>query len=231
MRLLPLGLILALTLFAFGCANGAEDETVSSRNATTAPPLRYTTAQPLELSEWWTNGRALLRLRPEGGYDLYPGVNRYKRPSERGQWSKRSYVALEFEPYAVLNRAVERVQLDRDSEGEVVLLLRNLLPFVPIDAPPRVMEDELFGSWRGGDFLLTLDRSMRYHYRRLGTTSTTGGAAVSGHEGSWSIRGRERGISEIVLTPDAPGLEPILFKVIGGEEVAIEGAERLPTLR
>lgn len=208
-----------------GCAGGQDSrQPPPSTGRETDRPL-YSAAEPLALSTWWTNGRSLLHLRTEGGYELFPGLNRYEQPRERGQWTKRSYVALEFEPYAVHNRSVERITLDRDSKGGLVLLLRDDPPFVPIERPPQVMEDSLFGSWLSADYQLTLGRNMTYRYR-VRSHPALGSAALAGHEGSWSMRG----ISEIILQPAAPGLAPLVLHVTGGRDVTIEGAERLSDL-
>jgi hypothetical protein len=211
----------------FGLAlQSCESDQDSNERDRRSGSIHVAPIEAVVLSEWWTNGYSLLRLRPQGGYEVFAGGNRYEAPAERGRWTQRSHVALEFDPYAALHSRVERVQIDRDSEGGPVLILRDDRPFVPLDAPPLVLEDSLFGQWRADGFLLSLNRAMRYSLRRADGSGDVA-VAVAGHEGAWRIR---EGV-EVVLVPDAPGLEPVVLKLQGGDDITLAGAERVDTIR
>lgn len=178
-------------------------------------PLPFDPMHKYVLAEWWTNGEQLIHLQPNFGYRIFADENRYGVPVERGQWSRRTYAALEFEPYDVRREGAERVVIDRLDDETLVMVIRDLKPFVGVDEPPRVLEDELFGIWSNDQFRVALRSDMRYRFERVAALPP-GTAGLAGHDGRW-----EMSQETVILQPDARGLEPILIDVVVRDDALV----------
>lgn len=178
---------------ALGACEGAERE---------EPPLieRQLTLDPTnapELAEWWSNGFQLLRLEEDGSYEAWASTNRFHPPAERGRWVRQNYAAVVLRPYDRRGAEPERAQLRRAGDT-VVLLVRDLRPFVGLEGPPETLEDMLLGRWTGEGGVLELLESGRFEIRRDGTSGSP--AAVTRVTGSWRVEG-----TKLVLEPTGTG--------------------------
>ena len=191
-----------IVLVAIGCASG---ESKQSQDPV-ATPLPLDPTESYEIAEWWTNGKQLLQLSETGVYRLFPGINRYHRPLERGQWSKRNYAALWIEPYAELPRRPARVSI-RKVGGELQLDVRNLQPMSALDGPPDVIEDHLIGGWTGDIGSLLLQADLRYSLHRR-EVRTSGPASLASEEGGWEVQD-----DFLILQPDSRGMPSTVVRV------------------
>lgn len=188
-------------------------------------PLYFDPTEEYDLAEWWTNGNVLLNLRPNYTYAIYLDNNRYKEPVERGQWSQLSYAALQFEPYSLLNARVERIAIDKDSGGELVLVIPNVTPLAGVDRPPFVLEDLIVGSWIGDAFSINLRENLRYEFQRLRDVPL-GETARGAHDGSWELVE-----DTVILRPDPIALEPILIRTtLGDNQIVLKDLVRRSAL-
>lgn len=194
MRSALVTLIVAMMLS--GCASGERQK----REAKAAVPLAFDPTEKYQTPRWWTNGQELLHLGADGGYELYPGTNRYARPSETGRWWQQSYAALWLEPYAQYSSPRTRCSI-RKIDQDFVLEVRSLEPMLGIEVPPPVVEDRLIGSWRGPIGVLKLAGDLRYILSPQAGTSAP--AAVASQDGRWIVEAKT-----IVLRPDSPSIEP-----------------------
>ncbi len=197
-----------IVIVGAGCASDNKDR---------QDPLGVSTPLPLdptdtyEIAEWWTNGKQLIELNETGFYRLYDGINRYRKPVERGQWSRRNYAALWIEPYAELPSEPARIPI-RLVDGELELLVRNLQPMTALEVPPDVIEDHLIGSWSGDLGLLLLGADLRYSLIRNETRSS-GPAALASEQGGWQVRD-----DFLVLQPDSRGIRTTVVRVVVSDD-------------
>ena len=191
-------------IVAVGCESKSKQEEQDLLAVSTPLPLDPTDVP--ELTEWWTNGTQLLQLSESGVYRLYPGINRYHMPMERGQWTRRNYAALWIEPYAELPRQPARVSIRRVGD-ELQLDVRNLQPMSSLTVPPEVLEDRLIGNWTGDVGSLRLSADLRYSFSRQGPRRS-GPASLGREEGSWQVQD-----DFLILQPDSRGLRPTFVRV------------------
>jgi hypothetical protein len=176
-------------------------------------PLELDPTDQVALGRWWTSGARLLRLDEEGAYVLYPSLNRYRGPVERGRWLRRSYADLGFEPYDALRADSYRVTVAKD-HGVITLQVPGAGAMAPIDAPPRAPEDSVIGAWISSS--ATLDLRGDLHYELVATPSTAHAPArVVGHGGRWSMDG-----DRVRLEPDSPLVAPMSLGIERDGDVA-----------
>jgi hypothetical protein len=195
---------LLILLVAIGCASN--DQKQGQDPVAISTPLALDPTESYEIAEWWTNGKQLLQLSEIGVYRLYPGINQYHTPMERGQWSRRNYAALWIEPYAELPRQPARVPI-RKVAGELQLDVHSLQPMSALDGPPDVIEDHLIGGWTGDIGSLLLEANLRYvlHRRKV---RTSGPASLASEEGGWKVQD-----DFLILQPDSRGIRPTVVRV------------------
>lgn len=181
--------------------------------AMVSTPLALDPTHEVVLAEWWTNGDQLLHLGDDGAYALFEGINRYRDPQERGQWSRINYAAVRLEPYAELPTKPARVSLTRVG-GDVVLNVRDLDPMFPLEGAPVVIEDRLIGRWRGTLGTLWLGADMRYRFSPQADMETP--ASIAAQQGAWSVEG-----AAILLRPDSLGQAPSRVRIAGGDEIVV----------
>lgn len=191
-------------IVAIGCESKSKQQKQDPPLVST--PLSLDPTDVPQLSEWWTNGKQLLQLSESGVYRLYPGINRYHMPMERGQWTRRNYAALWIEPYAELPRQPARVSIRRAGE-ELQLDVRNLQPMSSLTGPPIMLEDRLIGDWAGDVGTLRLGADLRYSFSRQGTR-TSGPASLGTEDGGWEVQD-----DFLILQPDSRGILPTIVRV------------------
>ncbi len=196
----------AILLTGPGCASSNPEPVALA----SADPLPFDPTEEHALSEWWTDGRQLLRLAPDGVYRLYDGLDRYHKPVERGRWSRHSYAALWLEPYTRQVEPRRRVSIAK-IDGQLRLELdRNSLPLWSLSGPPESIEDRLLGRWSGTAGRLRLDPSLRYELR-LPPEGPAATAEVVGYTGSWRVA------EDILwLRPDSPLASEMRLDILSG---------------
>jgi hypothetical protein len=194
---------LAMLLLA-GCA-----ATPDAEEAPPPPPpqpLELDPTDEIDLSQWWSNGRELLQLAPDGRYALHPSQNRHRQPADRGRWMRDSYAVLWLEPYGTRQPLRRRVAIVR-RQGELTLEVDRLDPMVAIDRPPWVQEDDLFGRWESTIGVLHLDLDMRYFFAPSPMVLERPWLPV-GHSGRWRVAGQA-----VLLEPLPAHLQPVSLPI------------------
>ncbi|MHC4081860.1 MAG: hypothetical protein ACYTFF_01545 [Planctomycetota bacterium] len=195
--------VCVLPLVAAGCKSQEQQEPVPAGST----PLELDPTQDYELAAWWTNGKQLLHLGEAGVYALYQGVNRYRKPAERGHWSQQSYAAIRLEPYAELSQDATRGSIRRAGR-RLMLDLPGMEPMLGLEDPPPVIEDRLLGRWTAEFGTLRLDDNLRYVYT-LNPGRARPPAAVTKHGGRWRVED-----DTIILRPDSAGVAPVLVRIL-----------------
>ena len=183
----------------------SEQEKAREVEHLTPGPLAFDPTEKYELARWWSNGKELLRLDDDAAYAVYPDMNRYSRPIERGRWNQQSYAVLWLEPYTRLRPEPQRVGITK-IDGKLALQLPKREPMFAIEKPPTVVEDRLIGTWEGGGLgQLELRNDMRYTLSPMDGDSPRQGipATRGGQGGRWSVSNHE-----LILSPDAPDTQP-----------------------
>ena len=157
---LPLALLAGA--LALGAATGGWAQ--NSKNVPDAP-LDFDPAHPERVDGWWTNGKELLCLDPNGAYRLWVSQDRFKRPVEYGAWRRSNYFFFDLEPYRAKPGTRFRVNMQKD-RGTTELVRDGMGPFRSVPAPPRVMADEMLGSWISPTEQLLVFENGRYEWRR-----------------------------------------------------------------
>lgn len=199
---------LLLLIASFGC----EQNQTAEPAPVVHTPLDLDPTHDIEIGEWWTNGRNLMRLYPDGRYAQYATMNRYETPVQRGRWSQGSYAVLWLEPYTTQQQRI-RVSIDR-VDGEIVLNVPKLGTMHAVNKPPAVLEDQLVGTWENQLGRLRLDRSMRFEYDRKWSGDGAAPVATFPSQGAWRLIDRQ-----LELRPDSPVFETVWMKV----EVSADG--------
>jgi len=204
---------LVLTLLVAGCES--PEQLVPEPVAHT--PLELDPTQPVEIIGWWSSDTQLLHVKRNSGYIVYPGRNRYDEPAQRGQWWKQSYATIWFEPYTEFDVQPYRGRLIRQDD-EIMLRMGDQPAMRRLEAPPIVMEDHLFGTWRGNAGVLALRNDQRYRFTPT-ADAVDEPVSIAGHAGAWS---HENG--QVVLTPDAPNLPTTRLGIVNNNAGrALEG--------
>jgi hypothetical protein len=169
-------------------------------------PLDLDPTQDYELAAWWTNGEQLLHLGEADTYALYEGVNRYRKPAQRGRWSQLSCAAIRLEPYAQRSQDATRGSIRRVGR-RLTIELPPLAPMMGLEGPPPVIEDRLLGRWTAEFGALRLDDDLRYVYT-LNPDRARAPAAVTKHGGGWRVTDEV-----VILRPDSAGVAPVMVRI------------------
>jgi hypothetical protein len=191
-----------LTLFITACESQEKQEPPP----VVGTPLELDPTQDYELPAWWTNGEQLLHLGEADTYALYDGVNRYRKPAQRGRWTQLSYAAIRLEPYAQRSQDATRGSIRRVGR-RLTLDLPSMEPMLGLEGPPPVIEDRLLGRWTAAFGALRLDDDLRYVYT-LNPDRARAPAAVTKHGGAWRVAD-----DAIILRPDSAGVAPVMVRI------------------
>jgi len=209
---------LVITVFLSGAAGcGGPDRHLPPPIAHT--PLALDPMDEWTVSLWWSNGEQLIRFDEVGSYTLYPGLNRYHDPAQRGRWVKDSYARVVLEPYQAHRTERIRVGVDR-LDGRIAMMLPGSAPFFAIQGPPLMPEDGLLGTWIGARNELSLTGNRRF---RLVHRLNEDGAPLllKGTEGRWTRTGHE-----LVLEPHSAGMPPMILLIQAhddGPQLVLDG--------
>jgi hypothetical protein len=194
---MPLVLAFALPVAALLCWDSGI--ALAQNSGQTAPaPLDFDPARPEKVEGWWTNGQELIRLEPNGAYQLWLTQDRFARPVEVGAWRRSNYIFFDLESYRAKPGTRVRVEMVK-RDGVTCISREDMAPFRRAPVPPHVFGDEVLGAWvTDSDQLLILENG-RYEYRRL-----TKASGISQHNGIWRTENRS-----LYLAPDSGAVAPI----------------------
>lgn len=180
------------------------------------PDLDFDPARPEPIVGWWSNGRELLHLAPNGAYRMWPTLDRFRPPAEFGAWRRENYVFFDLEPYRAKPGTRIRVNMQKDA-GVTELVRDGLADFRWSAAPPRTLADDMLGTWIGATERLVVLDSGRYEWNRTAEAS-----GITGHAGAWTT---EHDI--LVLDPDSPAIEPVRMRLVRPVDgpLALESAD------
>ncbi|MHC5022556.1 MAG: hypothetical protein ACYTGG_01415 [Planctomycetota bacterium] len=187
-------------------------------------PLEIDPLEPVTITEWWASDEQMLRLRPDGSYELYPDRNRYHAPIERGRWSQASYAWLRIEPYDRLRTETRRVSIVKINDV-VALQMPDLEPMFSIARPPIVLEDRVLGWWSGSVGELVLQRGRTYRYYPM-PDEFGQPARVAGHQGRWRIEDER-----LLFRPDPLGMDAFEMTIETDSDAIVIRAEEGPLER
>jgi hypothetical protein len=175
--------------------------------------LEHDPMHEVNAAGWWSDGVQLLHLDPDHGYRRFGSLNPYRTPVERGWWTQDGYAVLWLEPYDT--REPERIRVSIRRAGAVLSIVRpKARPMFPIDAPPPMLEDRLFGTWVSDTGVLHLGRDLAYTF-----SPETPGAV--GHRGSWLTSDQA-----VLLMPDSGGDGPYRLEVaVASDDVRLVSPE------
>ncbi|MHC4129970.1 MAG: hypothetical protein ACYTE6_16000 [Planctomycetota bacterium] len=208
MRVTILLVVCVIPLLVAGCKSEEKQDPPPVVSA----PLALDPTEDLELPAWWTNGAELLHLGEADSYALYEGVNRYRKPAQRGHWSQLSYAAIRLEPYEELDHETVRGSIQRVGRT-LRLSLPGLDPMRGLDGPPPVMEDRLVGWWTAEFGTLRLNDNMRY-VLTLDPEPPRPPAVVTKHAGAWQVED-----DIVILRPDSAGVGSVLVRIRESDDV------------
>ena len=118
-----------IALLPGACA--APEETTSQRSV----PADVDPTARVDLTGWWSNGIQLLRLDPDGRYELYDSLTRLEPPLHRGRWNLRTNERLTLEPYTELEAEPLSTEIILDEEFDVLLRVPGYPEFQPTSTP------------------------------------------------------------------------------------------------
>jgi hypothetical protein len=174
-------------------------------------PLPHDPMDKDVLSQWWSNGKQLLRLQENHYYALYENNSRYGRQRERGRWDQDGYALLWLDPYNTIEPSSARVSITK-IDGTLAVIIPGLEPMFALKGPPPSSEDQLIGAWHGSPGVLQLNPNMTYSLAPA-SGATVAGRPLAGHSGKWKLTA-----GEITLTPSTPSV-PITSLTVREEPV------------
>jgi hypothetical protein len=158
--------------------------------------LDFDPAKPEPIVGWWSNGRELLHLAPNGAYRMWVSQDRFKYPLEVGAWRRENYAFFDLEPYRAKPGTRIRVNMQKDA-GTTELVRDGLADFRWSAAPPHIMADDMLGAWVAPTEQLLVFENGRYEWRRTAPAS-----GITEHSGAWNS---EQDV--LVLAPDSPAID------------------------
>jgi hypothetical protein len=185
----------------------ARDCLAQDRSTPPGSVLDFDPAKPEPVNGWWTNGRELMRLDPNGAYRMWLTQDRFQRPIEVGAWRRSNYVFFDLEPYHAKPGTLIRVQLVKE-DGETKINRPDTARFRRIPVPPHVFADDAIGVWTAPNENLVILDNGRYEYRR-----TNSNAGITQHDGIWRTDG-----NFVFLAPDSPTIDTIRLQGVQDAE-------------
>ena len=208
--------IVPLTAIALAFGDGGAPIAAAQSEAPPPPPIPALDIDPTEkidVNGWWSNGRELLLIQPDGGYRLWKGTNRFLAPDDIGRWDRQTYRTLWLETYRGKQHSRDRAHLRREN-GILLMSLRDLDPMRQLARPPHTREDTLVGAWSGPPGTLTLrdDGTYSFSVAKSGPKDRQP-ARIGSHTGTWLVRDdtvvltqgdRMKPVVATIVTPVAP---------------------------
>lgn len=200
----------ALLCATLGLLAAAPPAVAQNSGKTPDVPMDFDPARPEPVVGWWTNGSELMRLEPNGAYQMWITQDRFQRPAEVGAWRRSNYVYFDLEPYRAKPGTRVKVQLVKEA-GETQMTREGMKNFRRLAAPPHVFADDVLGAWTAASEQLLIMDNGRYEYRRLGNSG------ITQHEGIWRTQD-----SFVFLAPDSPAVDTIRLQGIRSTEGRME---------
>ncbi len=158
--------------------------------------LDFDPAKPEPIVGWWSNGRELLHLAPNGAYRMWVSQDRFKYPLEVGAWRRENYAFFDLEPYRAKPGTRIRVNMQKDA-GTTELVRDGLADFRWSAMPPHIVADDMLGAWVAPTEQLLVFENGRYEWRRTAPAS-----GITEHSGAWNTEN-----DVLVLAPDSPAID------------------------
>ena len=177
--------------------------------------LDFDPAKPEPIVGWWSNGRELLHLAPNGAYRMWVSQDRFKYPLEVGAWRRENYAFFDLEPYRAKPGTRIRVNMQKDA-GTTELVRDGLADFRWSAVPPHIVADDMLGAWVAPTEQLLVFENGRYEWRR-----TAAASGITEHSGAWNS---EHDV--LVLAPDSPAIDNQRLRLVKAPdgEFALETA-------
>ena len=177
--------------------------------------LDFDPAKPEPVVGWWSNGRELLHLAPNGAYRMWVSQDRFKYPLEVGAWRRENYAFFDLEPYRAKPGTRIRVNMRKDA-GTTELVRDGLADFRWSAAPPHIVADDMLGAWVAPTEQLLVFENGRYEWRRTAPAS-----GITEHSGAWNTEN-----DVLVLAPDSPAIDNQRLRLVKEQagEFALETA-------
>ena len=203
--------IVPVTAIALAFGDGGAPVAAAQSEAPPPPPIPALDIDPTEkidVNGWWSNGRELLLIKPDGSYRLWKGTNRFLAPDDIGRWDRQTYRTLWLETYRGKTHSRDRAHLRREN-GDLLMSLRDLEPMRQLARPPHSREDTLVGAWSGPPGTLTLRDDGTYSF----SVATSGPkdrqpARIGSHTGTWLVRD-----DSVVLT-QGDRMKPVVATIV-----------------
>ena len=205
---------LLILMISAACRPTTPVATPTPEPANRVDAMQLDPSDPIDIAGWWDNGRFLLEIGHDLGYQILNGAYPDSRMVERGRWTRRNHFRFTLEPYNTEEFQTEDVVLSVE-EGVPTATIKGLAPFRKLTAAPRSVRSQLIGSWRNPRIRLTLDTSGSY-----GLNIRSTGEQQSGR---WRL---ERG--SLVLEPADKDLDVSVWspvKARRGRVEAIQGTD------
>jgi len=176
------------------------------------PALDIDPTEQIDVKGWWSNGRELLLIQPDGGYRFWKGTNRFLAPDDVGRWDRQTYRTLWLETYRGQKHSRDRAHLRRE-DGLLLLTLRDLQPMKPMVRPPHTREDTIVGIWSGppGSLHLREDGTYSLEVQRADAKDRQP-VRLGSHSGTWLIRD-----NSVVLSQGAHA-QPVMAGLVVPEQ-------------
>lgn len=167
--------------------------------------LQMDPEDPREFRGWWKSDDALLRIRPNGRYDLWEGINRFRQPREIGRWHQQNYAVFVLDSYAIPRTEPTRVSMWLRNDVLMADVNGRTQPFEKLEHPPAAPEDELIGTWEGPGGRLTLTSSLGYRWEDT-SERDQGPVSIRSQRGQFSYDNRE-----LRMRPASPLQDPVVI--------------------
>ncbi len=180
--------------------------------------------EKIDINGWWTNGKELLRVQPDGAFQWWDQPNRFRPPSKIGRWDRQNYRTFWLEPYVdKRNPGVmpPRIRAPmRRTDGKLMIDVGSALSLVLVKDAPGAPEDLYVGRWSGPGGSLTLSAQGRYELQAsAGSSADDALVSRTSHAGTWTFDGQY-----IMLFSSGSAQNPIICTVVDRTKSATNGA-------
>lgn len=145
--------------------------TSASASAPESPPPRIVRTlemdpeTPLEIEGWWSDGKGLLEVQPDGRYRAWSTIDRFRRPTDVGRWHRENHAVFWLDSYRVPKAPRTRVPLWLRNGSLMATLDPEESAYSKMLVPPTVPTESLLGGWTCEGHRLTFSEDLRWRHR------------------------------------------------------------------